>query len=45
MAVFTACSLYSEVNDIIIGEQQNMGLLVSMLVIAVGAVVIDYWNK
>ena len=45
MAVFTACSLYSEVNDIITGEQQNIGLLVTMLVIAVGAVVIDYWNK
>jgi len=45
MAVFTACSLYSEVNDIITGEQQNIGLLISMLVIAVGAVIIDYWNK
>ena len=45
MAVFTACSLYSEVNDIITGEQQNIGLLVTMLIIAVGAVIIDYWNK
>ncbi len=45
MAVFTACSLYSEVNSIITGEQQNIILLISILFIAVGAVVIDYLNK
>lgn len=45
MAIFTACSLYSEINAIIVGDKQNIWLLVTMVFIAIFTVLIDYFYK
>lgn len=44
MAIFTASSLYSTIYDIL-EQSKNLSIFISMLVIAIVAVLMDYLNK